>query len=71
MVELHQNLYQELQYHIQRRVERVLFEKYKQKIGTILIGTVTRVDDKENTYIEIGELKGILSQRNRIKGGKF
>ncbi|NPA61644.1 MAG: transcription termination/antitermination protein NusA [Epsilonproteobacteria bacterium] len=65
------NLYQELQYHIQRRVERVLFEKYKQKIGTILIGTVTRVDDKENTYIEIGELKGILSQRNRIKGEKF
>ncbi len=49
------NLYQELQYHIQRRVERVLFEKYKQKIGTILIGTVTRVDDKENTYIEIGD----------------
>jgi len=65
------NLYQELQYHIQRRVERVLFEKYKRKIGTILIGTVTRVDDKENTYIEIGELKGILSQRNRIKGEKF
>jgi len=65
------NLYQELQYHIQRRVERVLFEKYKKKIGTILIGTVTRVDDKENTYIEIGELKGILSQRNRIKGEKF
>jgi len=65
------NLYQELQYHIQRRVERVLFEKYKKKIGTILIGTVTRVDDKENTYIEIGELKGILSQRNRIKGERF
>jgi len=65
------NLYQELQYHIQRRVEKVLFEKYKRKIGTILIGTVTRVDDKENTYIEIGELKGILSQRNRIKGERF
>jgi N utilization substance protein A len=65
------NLYQELQYHIQRRVEKVLFEKYKRKIGTILIGTVTRVDDKENTYIEIGELKGILSQRNRIKGESF
>jgi N utilization substance protein A len=65
------NLYQELQYHIQRRVEKVLFEKYKKKIGTILIGTVTRVDSKENTYIEIGELKGILSQRNRIKGERF
>ncbi len=46
-------------------------ENFKKKIGTILIGTVPRVDSKENTYIEIGELKGILSQRNRIKGERF
>jgi N utilization substance protein A len=65
------NLFKELQYHIQRRVEKDLFEKYKEKIGTIMIGTVNRIDDKENTFIEIGELKGILSQRNRIKGEKF
>ncbi len=52
-------------------MEKVLFEKYKKKIGTMVIGTVTRIDSKENTYIEIGELKGILSQRNRIKGERF
>jgi N utilization substance protein A len=65
------NLFKELQYHIQRRVEQDLFEKYREKVGSILIGTVNRVDDKDNTFIEIGELKGILSQRNRIKGERF
>jgi len=65
------NLYRELQYHIQRQVEQDLFEKYREKVGMVMFGTVNRIDDKENTFIEIGELKGILSQRNRIKGEKF
>jgi N utilization substance protein A len=65
------NLFKELQYHIQRQVEADLFEKYKEKVGQVMIGTVNRVDDNENTFIEIGELKGLLSQRNRIKGEKF
>ena len=65
------NLFKELQYHIQRQVEQDLFEKYKEKVGTVMIGTVNRVDDNDNTFVEIGELKGILSQRNRIKGEKF
>ena len=65
------NLYQELEYHIQRRIEQDLFDKYKAKVGSIIIGTVSRVDEAGNTYVEIGELKGILSQRNRIKGESF
>lgn len=65
------NLFKELQYHIQRKVEQDLFEKYKEKVNTVLIGTVARVDDEGNTFVEIGELKGLLSQRNRIKGEKF
>jgi len=65
------NLFRELEYHIQRRIEQDLFEKYKSKVGTVIIGTVNRVDDDENTYVEIGELKGIMSQRNRIKGESF
>jgi len=65
------NLFKELQYHIQRQVEQELFEKYREKVGQVMIGTVNRVDDQENTFIEIGELKGLLSQRNRIKGEKF
>ena len=65
------NLFKELQYHIQRQVEQDLFGKYRDKVGTVMIGTVNRIDDNENTFIEIGELKGMLSQRNRIKGEKF
>ena len=65
------NLFKELEYHIQRRVEQDLFEKYREKVGSVLIGIVNRVDADDNTHIEIGELKGILSQRNRIKGEKF
>jgi N utilization substance protein A len=65
------NLFKELEYHIQRRIEQDLFEKYKEKLGKVLIGTVARVDNENNTHVEIGELKGILTQRNRIKGESF
>ena len=65
------NLFKELEYHIQRRIEQDLFEKYRDKVGSVMLGTVNRVDADDNTYVEIGELKGIMSQRNRIKGEKF
>jgi len=65
------NLFRELEYHIQRRIEQDLFEKYREKVGTVMIGTVNRVDADENTHVEIGELKGIMTLRNRIKGEKF
>ena len=65
------NLFRELEYHIQRRIEQDLFEKYKEKVGSVMLGTVNRVDADDNTYVEIGELKGILTLRNRIKGEKF
>ena len=65
------NLFRELEYHIQRRIEQDLFEKYREKVGTVMLGTVNRVDADENTHVEIGELKGVMSQRNRIKGEKY
>ena len=65
------NLFRELEYHIQRRIEQDLFEKYREKVGTVMLGTVNRVDDEENTHVEIGELKGIMSLRNRIKGESY
>ena len=65
------NLFRELEYHVQRRVEQDLFEKYREKVGSVMLGTVNRVDAEDNTHVEIGELKGILTQRNRIKGEKF
>ena len=65
------NLFKELEYHIQRRIEQDLFEKYREKVGSVMLGTVNRIDADNNTHVEIGELKGILSLRNRIKGEKF
>ena len=65
------NLFKELEYHIQRRIEQDIFEKYREKVGSVMLGTVNRVDVEDNTYVEIGELKGVMSQRNRIKGEKF
>ena len=46
-------LYREIEYHVQRLVEDELYNKYKEKIGTIVNGRVTRVDDKQTTYIEM------------------
>ena len=65
------NLFKELEYHVQRRIEQDLFEKYREKVGSVMLGTVNRVDDENNTHVEIGELKGIMSQRNRIKGESY
>ncbi len=65
------NLFRELEYHVQRRIEQDLFEKYREKVGTVMLGTVNRIDNEDNTHVEIGELKGIMSRRNRIKGETF
>ena len=65
------NLFRELEYHVQRRIEQDLFEKYREKVGTVMLGTVNRVDADDNTHVEIGELKGIMSLRNRIKGETY
>jgi len=65
------NLYNTLQYQIQKRVEQDLFSKYQELLGTVIIGVVNRIDEEENTFVEIGEIKGVLSQRNRIKGESF
>ena len=65
------NLFKELEYHVQRRIEQDLFEKYREKVGTVMLGTVNRVDADDNTHVEIGELKGVMTLRNRIKGESF
>ncbi|AQW84774.1 transcription termination factor NusA [Campylobacter pinnipediorum] len=66
-----QTLHKELEYHIQRLVEDKIFEKYNQMQGQIVFGTVVRVDEQENTFIEIEELRAILPRKNRIKGENF
>ena len=65
------NLFRELEYHLQRRIEQDLFEKYREKVGSVMLGTVNRVDADDNTHVEIGELKGVMTLRNRIKGETY
>ncbi|MBN2782712.1 MAG: transcription termination/antitermination protein NusA [Campylobacterales bacterium] len=64
-------LHKEIEFHIQRLVEDELFNKYKNKIGTLASGQVTRVDSKNNTYIEVDEIRAVLPMKSRIKGESF
>ncbi len=64
-------LHNNFEYRIQRFIEENLVSKYKSKVGKIISGTVTRVDRSENTFIEIGEVKGMLARKSRIKGESF
>jgi N utilization substance protein A len=64
-------LHREVEFHIQRLVESELYNKYKEKIGTIVSGRVTRVDGKQNTYIEMDEVRAVLPMKSRIKGEIF
>lgn len=59
------------EFRIQRFVEENIVEKYKEKVGKTVSGTVTRIDKSDNTFIEIGEIKGILQRKSRIKGEFF
>lgn len=64
-------LNREIEYHIQRLVEDELFNKYKSKIGNLVSGRVTRVDNYNATFIEIDEVRAVLPMKNRIKGETF
>ncbi|AXH15971.1 transcription termination factor NusA [Malaciobacter mytili] len=64
-------LHTNFEYKVQRFIEENLVSKYKNKVGKIVHGSVTRVDRNENTFIEIGEVKAILPRKNRIKGESF
>ena len=59
------------EYKLQRFIEVNLVAKYQEKAGKIVNGTVTRIDSEENTYVDIGEVRGILTRKNRIKGESF
>lgn len=45
------------EFRLQRFVEENILSKYKEKIGKIVSGVVSRVDKNESTFIEIGEIK--------------
>lgn len=66
-----QTLHKELEFHIQRLVEEKIFQKYEELVGHVVFGTVVRVDEQENTFVEIDELRAVLPRKYRIKGEKF
>jgi N utilization substance protein A len=65
------SLHREIEYHVQKLVEDEIFNKYKSKIGSLVSGRVTRVDSKNNTYIEVDEIRAYLPMKSRIKGEVF
>jgi len=65
------HLQKELDFQILRLIEKEIYNKYKNRIGELITGMVVKVDKESNTYIEIGEVKGVLPLRNRIKGENF
>ena len=64
-------LSRELNYHIQRLLEEKILKNYTDKIGTMIHGTVTKIDHEETTFIEIDDLKAFIPRKNRIKGESF
>ena len=50
-----------------RFIEENIVSKYKDKIGKTVSGSVTRIDKQDNTYIEIGEVKGILQRKIELR----
>jgi N utilization substance protein A len=64
-------LFSNLEFKLQRFIENNLYKKYNDQVGDTISSVVTRVDSNDNTYIEIGEVKGILPRKNRIKGESF
>ncbi|HIC43772.1 MAG TPA: transcription termination/antitermination protein NusA [Sulfurimonas sp.] len=66
-----QQLYREIEFHIQRLVEDELYDKFKGKVGTIISGRVTRVDAQQSTFVELDEIRAVLPMKSRIKGEVF
>ena len=64
-------LFSNLEYRLQRHIEDNLFNKYNSRIGQTITSVVTSVDRQDNTFIEIGEVRAILTRKNRIKGEFF
>ncbi|MEA2050049.1 MAG: transcription termination factor NusA [Campylobacterota bacterium] len=64
-------LFSNLEYKLQRFIEDNLFNKYNDQVGDTILSVVTFIDKNDNTYVEIGEVKGILPRKNRIKGESF
>lgn len=64
-------LFSDLEFHIQRTIENQLFTTLKAMTGKLVSGQVVAIDERENTYVEMQDIRAILPLKNRIKGEKF
>ena len=64
-------LFTNLEYKLQNFISDNLFEKYQSQVGDTLTSVVTSIDRQDNTFVEIGEVRGIMPRKNRIKGETF
>lgn len=64
-------LFSDLEFHIQRTIENQLFAQFKEMLGKLVSGQVIAIDEQENTYVEIQDIRAVLPLKNRIKGEKF
>jgi N utilization substance protein A len=64
-------LFSNLEYRLQKFISDNLFAKYQEQIGKTITSVVTSIDRQDNTFMEIGEVRGILPRKNRIKGEEF
>jgi N utilization substance protein A len=64
-------LHREFEREITRLLENEIYRKLISRLNTIVTGEVTRVDDSGNTWVDLGQVKGVLPLRNRIKGEEF
>ena len=64
-------LQREFEREITRLLENEIYRKLISKLNTIVSGEVVKVDNEENTWVELEGVKGVLPMRNRIKGEKF
>jgi len=64
-------LFSNLEYRLQKHIEDNLYNKYNDQVGDTILSVVTFIDSYDNTFVEIGEVKGILPRKNRIKGESF
>ncbi len=65
------SLQREFERETTRLLENEIYRKLISKLNTIVSGEVVKVDNEENTWIEISGVNGVLPRRNRIKGEKF
>ncbi len=64
-------LFKTLEAKLQNKIEQNLYFKYKQQVGKLISCKVVMVDTDDNTYVEIDDIRGILTRKNRIKGEVF